>query len=161
MTAALCTCAAIMTLSACNSSKEVSFQSGGVKQTFASGHEATDEAFPLPMYPAAQPSGSVGSQGDANDNSKFLMLTSQDAVSKIGDFYEAEMKKEGWNIVSLNTLPSMINISAEKDNLEGSVMVTGDGENTTIKLQVGNKVEGVPSPSTAPNATDQLNPPTD
>ena len=71
------------------------------------------------------------------------------------------MKKEGWNIVSLNTLPSMINISAEKDNLEGSVMVTGDGENTTIELQVGNKVEVVQSPSTAPNATDQLNPPTD
>lgn len=161
MTAVLPACAAITLLGACSASKEVSFQSGGVKQTFASGHEATDEAFPLPMYPSAKPAGSVGSQGDANDNSKLIMLTSQDAVSKIGDYYEAEMKKDGWNIVSLNTLPSMVNISAEKDNLEGNVMVTGDGENTTIQLQVGNKVEGVPTPSTAPNATDQLNPPTD
>lgn len=149
-------------LSGCGESKEVSFNSGGVKQTFAAGKDATpDSSFPLPIYPAAKTTGTVAAQGDADDNSKFLMLSSHDTVSQIGDFYEAQMKKDGWNIVTLNTLPSMVNISAEKDMMESSVMVTNDGEVSCIKLQVGNKVEGIPAPSTAPVVIDKMNPPTD
>lgn len=148
-------------LSGCSSNKEVSFDSGGVKQTFAAGRDATPEVFPLPLYPAAHTDGAVDAQGDANDNSRFLMLTSSDTVSKIGDYYEESMKKQNWNIVTLNTLPNMVNISAEKDNLEGNVMVTSDGEKSCIKLQVGNKVEGVPTPSAVPTTTDAMNPPTD
>lgn len=149
-------------LSACGDNKQVSFNSGGVKQTFAAGSEATpDGSFPLPIYPQAQTTGAVDAQGDADDNSKFLMFTSNDTVSKISEYYEEEMKKDGWNIVALNTLPNMVNISAEKDMMESNVMVTSDGEKSCIKLQIGNKVEGVPTPSTAPNATDSMNPPTD
>jgi hypothetical protein len=159
--AVLVTFSASALLTGCGESKEVSFQSGGVKQTFAAGSDATPESFPLPIYPQSKTTGTVQAQGDADDHSKFLMLSSPDTVSQIGDYYEAQMKKEGWNIVSLNTLPSMVNISAEKDVLESSVMVTSDGEVSCIKLQVGNKVEGIPTPSTAPNIIDKMNPPTD
>lgn len=146
---------------ACSSHQEVSYQSGGMTHTFAEGKGAVPDNFPLPVYPGATPTGSVSAQGDADENSKFLMLSSADPVSKISDFYQAELKKGGWTVTNNQVLPSLVNIAASKQDLEASVMLSGDGQKTTISISLSKEPKGTPAPTSQTFTPDKLNPPTD
>lgn len=59
-------------------------------------------------------------------------------------------------------LSKLANISAKKDKLEGSIMLSGEDNNmTTITLQVGVESDGAPPVSKDNFAPDKVNPPTD
>lgn len=79
-------------LASCSNSSEVSFQSGGMTHTFAEGTDATKQGFQLPVYPGAKPSGGVSNTSTA-ESSSFLLLSSPDAVNKISEFYQQQLKK--------------------------------------------------------------------
>ncbi len=147
-------------LAACNKSSEVSFQSGGMTQTFAEGGDATKQGFLLPIYPGATPSGGVEAKGNA-ESSHFLLLNSPDPVNKISDFYQQQLKKDGWAITQQQMLPDLVNFAAKKDQLEASVMVSGEDKTSSITLSVSRAPEGTPEVSDQTFTPDKLNPPTD
>jgi hypothetical protein len=144
----------------CTNSKEVTYDSGGVSQTFTVGKQAVPRSFPLPIYPNAKASGSVSAKTDDDENSTFLMLSSNDSVSKVAEFYIRELKQAGWTISENQLLASLVNISGKKNDLEASVMISAAGNNTSISLSVNKELVGTPKEGQA-FTPDKLNPPTD
>lgn len=154
---------ATLLLSSCSSSQEVSYKSGGMTQTFVSGKDtiSAEKSFLLPIYPNSKPTGEVQAKSEEEQNS-FLMLSSPDPVSKVSDFYQAELKKGGWELHQNQMLSELVNLTAKKDRLEGSIMISSDGKNqTSISLSVNVEPEGTPEVSKDEFVPDKLNPPTD
>lgn len=147
-------------LAACSKSSEVSFQSGGVTHTFAEGGDATKQGFILPIYPGAKASGGVEAK-DSSESSHFLLLNSTDPVAKISEYYQNELKKQGWQVTQQQMLPALVNIGAKKEELEASVMISGEDKNTSITLSVSRAPEGTPAVTDQVFTPDKLNPPTD
>lgn len=152
----------ILLITSCSSNQEeVSYQSGGMTQTFVAGKDAGGKQFLLPIYPNAKPSGEVQAKSEEEQNS-FMMLSSTDPVSKIAEYYKTELKNNGWTIGQQQMLPELVNINAKKDKLEGSIMVSSDGKDkTSISLSVNVEPEGTPEVSKDDFTPDKLNPPTD
>jgi len=152
-------------LSACGNSQEVTFKSGGMTHTFAEGKSAVPQGFPLPVYPGAQATGSVSAQGDQNvDQSQFLMLSSSDSAEKIRAFYEKALPGAGWKIAATQALPKVISISATRDDLDASVMVSSEGEKSIINIGISKNDASAPpepSPSDENYSPDKVTPPTD
>lgn len=147
-------------LSACSSGDRVSYDSGGVTHTFQAGSDAAKVGFPIPVYPNAKVPGSVGTQG-GDEMGNFMMLTSSDPVEKIRDYYQKELTKAGWQVKELQLAKELVNLAAHKDKLEASVMVSGDGNSTSITLTVAREPEGEPKVTNEIFIPDKLNPPTD
>jgi len=152
---------ASMLLAGCTSAEQVSYQSGGMTQTFVAGKEAGKQNFLLPIYPNATVTGEVQAQSKEDQNS-FRMLSSDDSVNKISEFYQAELKKDGWTVEPKSVLPNLVNIGAKKDKLDGSIMISGDEHNkTSVNLSVSVEAEGTPEVSKENFSPDKINPPTD
>jgi hypothetical protein len=161
---AVLTAVAALTVSGCaNNNKEVSFKSGGMTHTFAEGQGSVPKDFPLPIYPQASTTGSVSAQADqASDESKFLILSSDDPYDKVGAYYKKELASAGWTIETVQTLPKLINIAATKNPYDANVMLSNDGAKTTISLAVSRTAGAeIPTPSAEQYVPDQLTPPTD
>jgi hypothetical protein len=155
----------LITASCAGNDKEVSYKSGGMTHTFAEGQGAIPKDFPLPIYPAASTTGSVSAEttDQASEDAKFLMLSSDDSYDKVGDFYKKQLAAAGWKVETVQTLPKLINIAATKDKYDANVMLSSDGQKTTISLAVS-KTGGenvVPTPSAEDYVPDKLTPPTD
>ncbi len=150
-----------LVFSACSQSPEVSYHSGGMTHTFAEGKGAVPDNLPVPVYPGATPSGSVSVQGSDDEDSKFVLLSSTDPVNKIADYYQEELKKAGWTVVSTQVLPALVNLAAKKQDLEASVMLSGDGQKTSISISVNKESKVTPVPTSQTFTPDKLNPPTD
>ena len=148
-------------LTGCGSNeKQVSFNSGGVTHTFTEGKSVHD--FPIPIYPKAQATGSVEAKGDADENSKFLMLTSDDKVDPISKFYQDKLKEDGWTVSQNSVLPSLVNIAAKKNDMEASVMVSAqDGQKTSISLSISKESKEATKMPVGNFVPDKMNPPTD
>lgn len=159
LTISICACIGLTSCS--KNDKEVSFTSGGMTHTFAEGKETKLKDFALPIYPNAQPTGSVTAQGADDENSSFMMLSSADSLSQVSDFYTQKLKEDGWTVNATTTMPKMVNISASRKNMEANVMVGLDSEKTTITLAVSKELQGVPKVSDEQYTPDKLNPPTD
>lgn len=158
----IATCA-VISLNGCgNNEKEVSFKSGGVTQTFSEGEAAKPSSFPLPVYPGAQPTGSVSAKGDGDEHSSFMILSSSDPLDKISAFYSEKLKADGWTVDVTTTMPKLVNISASKKDVEGNVMLAvDDASKTTITLAVSKEAAEPTKASTETYTPDKLNPPTD
>lgn len=153
-------CLATM-LSACSSQQDkVSFQSGGMTHIFTQGETALAN-FPLPIYPGAQASGSVSANGDKNESSNFMMLSSPDSLSQIQSFYDKQLKVAGWNVVDSPIGEQMIKLDCHKESLEASVLLTRQDKQTAISLAVSNEPDNAVKLSGKEFTPDKLNPPTD
>ncbi len=151
---------ASMTLAACSSSEQVSYQSGGMTQTFVAAKDA-EHGFLLPIYPNSKPTGEVQAKSQEEQNS-FMMLSSPDPVKTIAEYYKAELAKQGWTVSQQQMLPTLVNMSAKKDKLEASIMLSADEANkTSITLSIGVEPEGTPEVSKEIFTPDKINPPTD
>ena len=128
--------------------------------TFAEGKDATKQGFALPIYPDAKPSGGVSNTASA-ESSSFLLLSTPDSVDKVSEFYQQQLKKDGWEVAPTKVMPELMNIAAKKGEVEASVMVSGEDKSTSITLTVSRMPEGTPSVSNEQYTPDKLNPPTD
>jgi hypothetical protein len=147
----------------CGNDKEVSYKSAGMTHTFAEGKDAVPKDFALPLYPGAQPTGSVSAEGDGNEQSKYVILSTIDPIDKVSDFYQDELKKQGWTLEPAQTMPKLISISGTLKGLDSNVMISDDGGKTTISLQLNRSVETKKEDEeTNENFTpDKVTPPTD
>ncbi len=153
-------------LTSCGNPKEVSFKSGGMTQTFAEGKDAIPKDFALPIYPGATTSGSVSAGGEDQEQSQFLMLSSNDPMDKISQFYQDQLKDKGWEIDKVDTGPKLVSIDAHKDKLQANAELAedSDSDKTTVSLQVS-RISDNPkddSETAAENfKPDKVTPPTD
>jgi len=150
-------------LASCGNQHEVSFKSGGVTQTFSEGKGAVLKEFETLVYPGAITTGSVSAEGESEEQSKFLMLSSTDSVQAISQWYQEALKKQNWKMDRVQDMLKLISLSGHKDNLEINVMIADDGGKTTISLSAGKQADGMneekqPIQNYTPN---QANPPTD
>lgn len=146
-------------LSSCGSDKQVSYNSGGVTQTF-SDSDAASNNFPLPLYPNAKPAGAVDAKDGSEDN-HFMMLTSDDSIEKVRDFYTQKLQADGWTVEPNSFGGGLTKLDAHKKGLEASVMLAVDNKQTSISLTVSNAEEGAPKLIGQPFTPDKMNPPTD
>lgn len=103
---------AVLALAACDSSNTATDSSSGE---------------PLATYkPSSVESDSGGTQ----------TITSPDPVSKLSDFYAAELEKGGWNIVSKSVTGSSANYTATRggEGVSISVYTAGSGSGATISV---------------------------
>jgi hypothetical protein len=147
----------------CGNQQQVSFKSGGMTQTFTEGKTAVPKEFETLVYPQATTTGSVSAEGDHEEQSKFLMLSSTSSTSTISKWYQEELAKQNWKVDKIQDIPKLISISGHKDDVEVNVMIAEDGAKSTISLSVGKQGDGVnddkePAENYAP---DKVTPPTD
>ena len=155
-----------VSLSSCGNQKEVSFKSGGMTHTFAEGQDAIPKDFALPIYPGATTSGSVSAGGEDQEHSQFLMLSSNDPMDKISEFYQSQLKDKGWEIDKVDTSPKLVSIDAHKDKLQANAELVedSDSDKTTISLQVSQQSDNPKDDSEAAAENfkpDKVTPPTD
>ncbi len=155
-----------LSLSSCGNQKEVSFKSGGMTHTFAEGQDAIPKDFALPIYPGATTSGSVSAGGEDQEHSQFLMLSSNDPMDKISEFYQSQLKDKGWEIDKVDTSPKLVSIDAHKDKLQANAELVedSDSDKTTISLQVSQQSDNPKEDSEAAAENfkpDKVTPPTD
>lgn len=158
--AAVILSAAIM--SGCAPAKEVSYKSGGMTHTIVQGEDGMPKEFSKLIYPNAKADGSVSAEGNDQEQSNFVMLSSTSPVDDISEWYQKQLKENQWQITSVQTLPRMVSISGQKGDVEMNVMIADDGDKTTINLALGKTVDGVPDENEIRNfIPDKVTPPTD
>ena len=147
----------------CSNDKEVSYKSAGMTQTFSEGKDAIPKDFALPLYPGAQPTGSVSAEGEGSEQSKYVILSTADPIDKVSDFYQEELKKQGWTLQPTQIQSKLISITGTMKGLDSNVMISDDGGKTTISLQLVRTVETKKEDEeTNENFTpDKVTPPTD
>jgi hypothetical protein len=122
--------------------------------------------FPLPIYPGATTSGSVSAGGEDQEHSQFLMLSSNDSMDKISEYYQGQLKDKGWEIDKVDTSPKLVSIDAHKDKLQANAELVedSDSDKTTISLQVSQQSDNPKEDSEAAAENfkpDKVTPPTD
>jgi hypothetical protein len=151
---------AVLGLFACQ--KDASFESGGVNHKFSSGETTDTKDFPITIYPQANPIGANQTSGDADDNSRFLMLATSDPVEKVREFYVDALKNGGWVVNETVRQTTLVNLGATKNDSDASVMISANADGkTTISMAVSKKTEGIPKLSGHAFTPDKMNPPTD
>ena len=132
--------------------------------TFAEGQDAVPKDFALPIYPGATTSGSVSAGGEDEEQSQFLMLSSNDPMDKISQFYQDQLKEKGWEIDKVDTSAKLVSIDAHKDKLQANAELAEDADKTTISLQMSRVSDNPKDDSEAAAENfkpDKVTPPTD
>jgi len=156
--------APIFALTACGNQQEVSFKSGGMTHTFAQGAAAVPKDFDKLVYPEALTTGSVSAEGDNDqEQSKFLMLTSNDQSEGISKWYQDQLKASGWSVDKVEDEQKIVSISGHKADQEMNVMIEREGSKTNISLSIGKQLESATEEKDASESytPDKVTPPTD
>jgi hypothetical protein len=134
-------------------------------QTFAEGKDAVPKNFLLPVYPGATATGSVSAEGNDQEESKFLMLSTTDSLEKVSEYYQNTLRDKGWTVDKVDTeAPKLVSISAHMKDTDANVMLADDGGKTTISLsagKTGDTTKEDAETNTENYSPDKLNPPTD
>jgi len=157
---------ALLVVSACSSPDKVAYKSGGMTHTWAEGKAAVPKEFEKLVYPDASTTGSVSADGENEEQSKFLMLTSTKSPEEVSQWYQDQLKNSEWKVDKVEVLtetPKLISISGHKADLEMNVMIAEENAKTTISMSAGksldeNNENKEPSENYTP---DKVTPPTD
>lgn len=98
--------------------------------------------FPLAQYPGSKinTSTSNGSR-DVGMTTRAVVLTSGDDIYKVGQFYQNELLKAGWEIKDMTASTNLLSMNAEKGKARAVVTVSPAGG----KFSVGGVETGVSS----------------
>jgi hypothetical protein len=92
--------------------------------------------FPIAQYPGSRvtTSTSSGSEG-MGPSTKAIVLTSGDDIYKIGQFYQSELTKGGWQINHMSVMGNLLNMEAVKGKSKATITVTNNGDSFNINGQ--------------------------
>jgi hypothetical protein len=166
VTTVLSALAIALTISGCADNKgAVSFNSGGMTHTFAEGKDSVPKDFILPVYPGATATGSVSADGTDQEQSKFLMLSTTDALDKVSEYYQGALKDKGWTVDKVDAdQPKIVSITAHSKEMEGNIFLAEDNGKTTISLSAGKSGDTSKEDAESQSenySPDKVNPPTD
>lgn len=136
---------AVLSLTACGNEKSVTYNSGGMTNTFNEGEKGIPKDLQLLVYPGAEIAGSTSAQDKDGEHSAFVSLSTPDNLEQVADWYQDSLKKNGWTIDSHDaTQPSFVSISGHRKDVEINVIVAQDANKTTISVSEGKSGEGDP-----------------
>jgi len=122
---------------------KVDISEGGNKVTIETdegkltvGQNQIPDNFPsdVPVYTGAE----VITSSESGDNFT-LALKSTDTVSKVSDYYNGEVKSNGWTIANSSNIAGSTSITATKDGRQLNIVITKDTEGQTAIAIVINK----------------------
>ncbi len=143
-----------LTLSACGDSKEVSFNSGGMTQVSRAGASSVPDDLKKLVYPGATASGSQSASEngkDANDHSRYLNLSTSDSIEKVAVWYEAALKKEGWNIEKNEAMGNLVTLSGTLKDAEVAINIADDSGKTSIIVNQSTSLGAIPDDEAVEN----------
>jgi len=144
----------IVLLSGCGDGKEVSFNSGGMRQTSRAGKGSVPDDLKKLVYPGAIASGSQSASEtdkDANDHSRYLNLSSSDSIEKVAAWYETALKGEGWNIEKNEAMGNLVTISGTLKDAEVAVNIADDSGKTSIIVNQSTSIGAIPDDEAVEN----------
>lgn len=144
----------IVLLSGCGDGKEVSFNSGGMRQTSRAGKGSVPDDLKKLVYPGAIASGSQSASEtdkDANDHSRYLNLSSSDSIEKVASWYETALKGEGWNIEKNEAMGNLVTISGTLKDAEVAVNIADDSGKTSIIVNQSTSIGAIPDDEAVEN----------
>ncbi|MFQ5640551.1 MAG: hypothetical protein ACE5IR_21430 [bacterium] len=126
----------VATLSVKNDRGEMTVKGGGEEVHFALGESGVDlpDGFPddAPLYPGAM----VATSATTEEGYMVALLT-QTPLKKVRDFYNQELKKNGWKITLNSSLgPNGGMLRASKDQRSQYITFSHQAGTTTINLTV-------------------------
>ncbi len=133
----------VSSICACSNSKQVVFKSGGLVETSTEGKTAIPKEFENYVFPDATTSGSVAAEGDNQEQSKFLMLSSKSSLDIVSKWYREKLKSDQWKITNILDQAKLISITGRKNNTELNVMLTEDNNATSISLSFAEQLDNV------------------
>lgn len=101
--------------------------------TLQIGQQQIPENFPkdIPVYKGAQIISSVSSlEGVA------LVLSSEDSLTQVTDFYKTQLTEENWSIDSETEIQNATIFEISKDNRTGAVIINQTDEGTQVTLEI-------------------------
>lgn len=150
----LCALGSIALLSGCGDGKEVSFNSGGMRQTSRAGKGSVPDDLKKLVYPGAIASGSQSASEndkDSNDHSRYLNLSSSDSIEKVAAWYETALKAEGWNIEKNEAMGNLVTISGTLKDAEVAVNIADDSGKTSIIVNQSTSIGAIPDDEAVEN----------
>lgn len=98
------------------------------------------EGFPkdFPIYKGSKLISKWSSTAEENEGMSIVLETG-DSVSKVSDYYKAELEKTGWSITSTFSQDDSVVFSFEKGEKEGILGITKAEEKTSISITISNK----------------------
>lgn len=142
------------TLGACGDGKEVSFNSGGMRQTSRAGEDSVPDDLKKLVYPGATASGSQSaseSGKDSNDHSRYLNLSSSDSIEKVAAWYESALKQEGWNIEKNEAMGNLVTLSGTLKDAEVAINIADDSGKTSIIVNKSTSLGVIPDDEAVEN----------
>lgn len=131
----------VVLASGCGNDKSVTFKSSGMTQTFSEGAEDLPDNLKGFVYPKSSVAGSTSSHDPEGEEAMFLTLSSTDPMDRVSEWYQSNLKSQGWSIDSLDNQGRMINIYGQKDDREINVLIAEDEKKTTISVSQGKAVD--------------------
>ena len=107
---------------------EFSFEEGG----------KLPDNFPsdFPVYPKAELASSWMASGNDTDGLSLIWET-EDTVSKVGNYYESELKNAGWTLSFTSETEDSTTFAFEKNGVRGFIGITVEESKTVISLTLG------------------------
>lgn len=102
----------------------------------------------FPLYPGATPKGSAVGSEEATGKGFWLLLESDDPLSKVVSYYNAQLEGKGWTIEETNVLGDGSTYKVKKEKLIGNIIISRNTteEKTTILITLEPTNEGNPEP---------------
>ncbi len=142
------------TLCGCGDGKEVSFNSGGMRQTSRAGEGSVPDDLKKLVYPGATASGSQSATEngkDSNDHSRYLNLSSSDSIEKVAAWYEGALKQEGWNIEKNEAMGNLVTLSGTLKDAEVAINIADDAGKTSIIVNKSTSLGVIPDDEAVEN----------
>jgi hypothetical protein len=90
----------------------------------------------FPIYPGAKLASSWTASSDDTDGLSLIWKT-DDSVSKVGNYYESELKDAGWTLSFTAETEDSTTFAFEKDDVSGFIGITVEESKTVISLTLG------------------------
>ena len=119
---------------------KMTFTDSKTGNTVSIGSDTIPSAFPkdMPVYPKAKVAGSVSGSSDSKDGN-LVTLTTNDSMDTVVSFYKKELAANGWETSQSYTAEKLQTWVVKKGTWEGTVSVSGENNQTTIVITLGEK----------------------
>lgn len=100
------------------------------------GNTAIPADFPkdFPIYPNAKPNGNLSTGGSNQEKGIWLLLSTDDDVKKVTDFYSSNLKNNGWEISNTLTVGDTVTWNCSKNGLSGNMAISKGQDNKTAVM---------------------------
>jgi len=90
----------------------------------------------FPLYPGATPKGTAVGSDEVTGKGFWLLLESNDPLSKVTAYYDEQLEGKGWTIEETNVLGDGSMYRVKKEKLIGTIIISWDKKNTKTTILI-------------------------